>query len=131
MSFSQYPYVNFSSLNMDWLLKTVKTYTEIVEQLNGWKKEHKQEYEELKKLYDDIVSGNFPYEMRNALEKWVRENAFNIIESLIKSVYFGLTDSGYFVAYIPENWGDIIFRTTGFDITIPLMPEYGHLVLIY
>ena len=46
-------------------------------------------------------------------------------------VYFGLTDDGYFVAYIPESWSDIHFNTTGYDINLPIQPEFGHLVLSY
>jgi hypothetical protein len=48
---------------------------------------------------------------------------------MIKTVWFGLTDDGYFVAYIPESWQDVTFRTTGYDITTELMPDFGHLVL--
>lgn len=47
------------------------------------------------------------------------------------SVFFGLTDSGYFVAYIPENWNQIVFNTTGYDINIPIELDYGHLVLSF
>lgn len=46
-------------------------------------------------------------------------------------VYFGLTDDGYFVAYIPEAWNKIQFNTTGYDIEVPIQPEYGHLVMSY
>lgn len=46
-------------------------------------------------------------------------------------VYFGLTEDGYFVAYIPEAWDKIQFQTTGYDVEVPIQPEYGHLVLSY
>lgn len=58
---------------------------------------------------------------------WLKQ----IIQNAIKNVYFGITDAGYFVAYVPESWSDITFRTTGYDYTTELMPEFGHLVLIY
>lgn len=51
-----------------------------------------------------------------------------IIENAIKSVYFGITQAGYFVAYIPDNWSDIVFGTTGLDVEISGY-DYGHLVL--
>ena len=54
-----------------------------------------------------------------------------IISKAIKTVFFGLTNSGYFVAYIPESWDDITFLTTGYDTVVESMPEYGHLVLAY
>lgn len=53
------------------------------------------------------------------------------ISEAIKMVFFGLTDTGYFVAYIPDSWDDITFNTTEYDITVPCMTEYGHLVLSY
>lgn len=46
-------------------------------------------------------------------------------------VYFGLTDDGYFVAYIPDEWDNIQFSTTEYDIEVPIEPEYGHLVISY
>lgn len=55
-----------------------------------------------------------------------------MIEDYIATmVFFGITDDGYFVAYIPENWDDITFNTTGLDINLPIQPDYGHLVLSY
>ena len=50
---------------------------------------------------------------------------------LTAGVYFGLTDDGYFCAYIPRSWQNIQFNTTGLDIDVPIQPEYGHLVLSY
>lgn len=45
-------------------------------------------------------------------------------------VFFGLTNDGYFVAYIPESWDDVSFSTTGWDTTVADMP-YGHLCIEY
>lgn len=59
------------------------------------------------------------------MDKWVKEY-FSM-----KSVWFGLTDDGYFVAYIPDSWDDIIFNTTVYDIQVALQPEYGHLMLSF
>lgn len=54
-----------------------------------------------------------------------------ITEAIATMVFFGLTDTGYFVAYIPDSWSDITFETTGYDVIVPTMPEYGHLCLAY
>lgn len=69
--------------------------------------------------------------MQRGIEAWLSTHATEVISAIIKNVWFGLTDSGYFVAYVPESWSDIIFKTTGLDIDLELMPEYGHLVLQY
>lgn len=131
MLFSLYPYHNFSDYNLDWCIETVKALTPRVSELENWRNEHEEEYKELKRMYDNIVSGNFPDSMIEALHKWLARNAFTIISEMVKMVFFGLTDSGYFVAYIPESWSDIIFKTSEYDVNIPLFAEYGHLVLYY
>lgn len=75
--------------------------------------------EEMKTVQEWIDNFDTSY-IEDILEKWVAT-----------FVMFGLTDTGYFVAYIPESWKTINFATTGYDIDIPLEPEYGHLVLLY
>ena len=70
------------------------------------------------------------------IQEWIDnfdvEEIDRIIQEYIATmVFFGLTDTGYFVAYIPESWESITFETTGYDTVIDLMPEYGHLVLKY
>ena len=60
------------------------------------------------------------------------EFAREVIEQALgQMIIVGLTDDGYIVFYIPDSWSDINFATTGYDIQVPLEPEYGHLVLLY
>lgn len=131
MLFSVYPYHNFSDYNLDWVINTVKELTPRVAELEEWRNEHEEEYQELRQLYDDILAGRFPDSMINSLKNWLARNAFDIIGEMVKMVFFGLTDSGYFVAYIPESWKDITFKTSDYDVQIPMFGEYGHLVLYY
>lgn len=129
--FHEYPYLNLNDMNLDWILKNMKIFISALEELNDWKEEHEEQYQQLKDLYDQIMSGNFPPSVTAAFEKWMKENAIDLVGSLVKQVYFGLTDTGYFVAYIPESWDDIIFNTTGWDIELGGVPDYGHLILSY
>ena len=131
MLFSVYPYHNFSDYNLDWCINTIKELLTHVTDMEDWRNEHESEYQELKQLYDDIIAGNFPDSMIDALKDWLSRNAIDLIGELVKMVFFGLTDSGYFVAYIPESWEDITFKTSEYDIIIPSFGEYGHLVLYY
>lgn len=125
--FKQYPYLNLTDLNLDYVLSHLKEFMQLVDSLKDWQAQHEKEYEELKKLYDDIITGNFPPAMYNTLHDWVVTNAASIIGDMIKAVHFGLTNDGYFCAFIPDNWSDIQFDTiTDFDD-----PLYGHLVLMY
>lgn len=57
--------------------------------------------------------------------------AEQIIRKCIATMIFvEISDDGYIVYYIPQNWRDITFNTTGLDIDIPDR-EYGRLVLSY
>ena len=76
----------------------------------------KAELEEVNKKIDEIDT-SFAEEL--------------ISEAIATMVFFGLTDNGYFVAYIPEGWDDIQFKTTGLDAFVTPPMDYGHLVLEY
>lgn len=127
---NKYPYTDFHELNLDWVLDIVKNLFKAVSQIDSWIENHQQEYEELQKLYDDIIAGKFPDSVKKAFSDWMKANALNLVGELVNMVIFNITDDGYFVAYIPEGWDDIIFNTTGLDISIPGY-DYGHLVLSY
>ena len=130
MSFFEFPHSRTYDSDLGWLIKTVKKLTEELDRLDDWKIEHELEYKQLKALYDSLMSGNFPPEIVSAFNKWAKENMPDLLKEAVKSVWFGLTDDGYFVAYIPDSWADIIFNTTGLDITVPGV-DYGHLVLSF
>lgn len=130
MFWNEYPYTDFHELNLSWTLKTIRSLMDAVKQIDGWIENHQKEYDELKELYDEIVSGDFPDEIKQAFSTWMQKNAAPLVGELVKMVIFNINDEGYFVAYIPESWNDIIFNTTGLDITIPGY-EYGHLVLSF
>lgn len=128
--FNVYPYLNVNDLNLDWIIKHFKVFIEELASLDAWRREHEAEYQELKALYDAMASGNFPPGMYNALHNWVVANATSIIGNIIKMVFFEITDTGYFVAYIPDSWSEIIFGTTGLD-DFPAGVDFGHLTLTY
>lgn len=133
MSYTDYdfPHTKMYDSDLREVLAQLNKLSENVEVLNEWKRTHEEEYKELKDLYDAVMSGNFPDEIKNAFTEWMLENALDLVGGMIKHVYFGLTESGHFVVTIPENWKEVKFSTTGFDIEIPLQPEFGHLVLLY
>lgn len=130
MFFNEYPYTDFHELNLSWALRMIRSLMDSVKQIDNWIETHQAEYEQLKELYDQIISGNFPDSVKEAFDRWMRENALDLVGELVKMVFFGLTDDGYFIAYIPESWDDITFGTTDLDLIIPGY-DYGHLVLSY
>ena len=131
MSFFEFPHTRTYDSDLGWLIKDYKTLDELVAVIKQWIVDTQPTIDELERLYNDIISGNFPDEMKESLKTWIQENAIDLIGELVKMVFFGITDDGYFVAYIPESWNDITFNTTAYDINVALMPEYGHLVLSY
>lgn len=86
-----------------------------------------------KAIVDDIE------ELRNELgivQKWIdnynTDYAKQLVEEYIATMIFvEINNNGYIVYYIPDTWDEITFETTGLDVFIDTMPEYGHLVLSY
>lgn len=126
----EFPYTDPNLYNDDWLLKKMKELLVKMDELEIWKTEYAQAYEDFKKMVEDIESGNFPLSIRNAFRSWMEQNALDLVGELVKMVFFGITDDGYFVAYIPEGWDDIIFNTTGYDIPLAGY-DFGHLTLSF
>ena len=59
------------------------------------------------------------------LQQWVDDNMERIISRAVKFVYFGLTNDGYFCAYIPDSWDEITFDTGA----VYGRSDYGRLIL--
>lgn len=127
MFINKYNYTDFHELNIDWLIDETKVLLTEVDNILSWKETHEDEYEQLKELYDQIISGEFPDTVQAAFAEWMSENAIDIVGEMIKTVHFGLTNDGYFCAYIPSSWEDVQFDTVN-DYSDPL---YGHLMLLY
>ena len=88
----------------------------------------KAELDQLKTDFDKFKESGFEDYYKAQLEAWINAHFADILTEGIKSVvFFGLTLDGYFTAYIPESWSEIIFDTGmvyGTD-------EYGRLILSY
>lgn len=126
----EFPYTDPNLYNDDWLLKRMKELLLQMGELEDWRQEYEQAYEDFKNMVEAIEAGNFPESIRDAFATWMSENALTLVGELVKMVFFGITDTGHFVAYIPDGWDDIIFNTTGLDISIAGQ-DYGHLTLSF
>ena len=67
--------------------------------------------EELQREFDEFKASGFLDYYEQQLNAWINEHMPEIIAKSVKMVYFGLTLEGYFVAYIPDSWKEIIFDT--------------------
>lgn len=87
--------------------------------LSQMQEEDQQEIENLTNEVREITS-NLTTEVQNMSDE-VRDQLSNFIAG----IFFGLTEDGYFVAYIPDSWNSIVFDT-GADYTLD---TYGRLIL--
>lgn len=120
-----YPNNSTEVRNLDWIIKHFNEFIESINSIDGWIEQHEEEYNELKKIIDDFNNGKFSDDFINSLKLWINNNVTDLISYAIQNVWFGLSDSGYFVAYIPESWSSIEFGT------IEEGSLYGHLTLSY
>lgn len=87
----------------------------------------------------DKIIGNELNDLKkelDAVNKWIDDFDTSYIEKIVTKylstmIFVEISNSGYIIYNIPENWESITFNTTGLDITLDLQPEYGHLVLSY
>lgn len=68
------------------------------------------------------------------VQDWIDNFDTSYAEQIIKDyvakmIWVEINDAGYFVYNIPQEWSEIKFNTTGYDIDLDVEPEYGHLVL--
>lgn len=129
MSFFEFPHTRTYDSDLAWLIKQVRTNQEAIQTLEDWKASVSSDINDLQTVIAAIRAGELPADIAEGIKEWIAENFYDIVSKMIQTVWFGLTDDGYFVAYVPESWRDVVFKTTGLDIDIPLQPEYGHLVL--
>lgn len=89
--------------------------------MNEWNIEFSDEMqEELAEIWNAVNNG-----LKGAAQEWIANNLEWVFTNIAKQVYFGLNEQGYFVAYIPDGWDDIVFDT-GFNYG---EDTYGRLIL--
>ena len=83
---------------------------------------------ELQEAFQKFMESGFDDYYAEQVEKWIAANLQKIIDAMtVSTVYFGLTDDGYFTAYYPLSW-----KTVQFDTIADYSSDYyGCLVLLY
>lgn len=85
------------------------------------------ELEELKELFEQFQESGFDDYYKEQIQEWIANNLATLWSMFASQVYFGITDNGYFCAYVPESWKDITFDTG----TTYGTNTYGRLILRY
>lgn len=83
---------------------------------------------ELQDAFHKFMDSGFDDYYAQQVAMWIAENLQKIIDAMtVSTVYFGLTDDGYFTAYYPLSW-----KTVQFDTIADYSSDYyGCLVLLY
>lgn len=129
MGFFEFPHTRTYDGDLGWLIKHTASYDEVITALNNWITENEPKMEEIYAFMEQLKSGEIPEGMKTALYEWATENLLDIVARTLKTVVFGLTDDGHFVAKYADSWSDITFNTTEMDIFTPLQTQFGHLTL--
>lgn len=125
--FEQFPYSNMQNLNLDWVIQVLKAAEEVVtDKIPGIESAIaalQQADKDINKRIDDVIK-----EIETLVDDdTIMKLVVDAISKAIKMVFFGLSDDGYFVAYIPNSWDCITFGT----ILDCESPDYGKLTLSY
>ena len=107
------------------IVEEMKNYAEFFEEFQTTSDEIKRDMENIKSELENIKNGAYIEVYIDALGEWIDNNLQELVAKIVKFVSFGLTDDGYFVAYIPQTWDFIKFDTI-VDTNNEL---YGHLIL--
>lgn len=79
----------------------------------------------LQDAFTKFMESGFEDYYAEQIKSWIDTHFASIISNAIKQVYFGITDDGYFCAYVPDSWSDI-----GFDTGMVYgRSDYGRLIL--
>lgn len=110
------------------LAKVVKQLNDLVSSNNMLNEDMQTLYEfvkQLRDIMDEFMATGFDDYYKEQVIAWINSNLTWLFTTIARQVYFGLTLEGYFVAYIPDGWSDIVFDT-GADYTLD---TYGRLIL--
>ena len=72
---------------------------------------NKADIDQLRKDFEELKDGKFWDYYEQQITAWVEANMPEIMAKAAKMVYFGLTDDGYFCAYIPDALSALTFDT--------------------
>lgn len=122
--FNSFPWSTLHLQNMDWIFEVMNHLNDEVNQtLEELKKESEKNSELINSFQEQLdkqqeqIDGIFT----DAIEK--------LVTSVIpKLIVFGIDDTGHFVAYLPNQWGDVELFTQVCDIN---RCDFGRLQLRY
>lgn len=119
--------VNSGEQRIKYLCQLFDKLTHYVDSMANEINANATDIAELKEQFEKFMESGFDDYYAEQIEQWVKNNMERIISCAVKMVFFGLTDDGYFCAYIPKSWDGIVFDTGAVYGT----EQYGRLILRY
>lgn len=98
---------------MKWLSKEWDRIEHYLLDLCNQTNQNTNDIEELQRQFQKFKEHGFDDYYREMLERWITEHFADIIETAIQVLFFGLTEDGYFCAYVPKNWSKYMNFDTG------------------
>lgn len=94
--------------------------------LNEWQAAQDELMADLEQLVQDFINGGYKQDFDQFAQDWLDANIQEALTKAAHMVFFGLTEDGYFTAYIPRDWSFV------FDTIIDYNdPNYGSLTIKY
>lgn len=113
---------------VDYLNRVIDNQNNIIDMIGPLGTEIEKLKEELdfvKEELEKVKNGDYFSLYIDSLAKWIDQNLQELVGRVVKYIMFGLTNDGYFCAYIPTSWQFLSFDTV-VNVDDPL---YGHLIL--
>lgn len=107
------------------LCKRLHMLYDYASQLGMVTTEQGEQIKQLIEQFEKFVESGFDDYYREQIEAWIDEHFQEIVERGMRQVFFGLTDDGYFCAYVPDSWNEITFDTGA----VYGRSDYGRLIL--
>ena len=94
--------------------------------LNAWQQAQDEVIGLLEQKVDDFIDGGYKDEFDRFVQGWLDENWDGYIAKWAHMLFFGLTDDGYFCAYVPHDWSFVFGTEMNYRD-----PNYGKLWIKY
>ena len=94
--------------------------------LQEWQATQDEVIRELTQQVADFIAGGYKEDFDKFAQDWLNANIQQALTKAAHMVFFGLTEDGYFVAYIPQDWAFVFDTIMDYSNV-----NYGSLVIKY
>lgn len=114
---------------VQYLNDVISKYNEMVDAVNTNTEDIallKEAVSDLEAELEKVKKGDYVSLYLESIINWIDNNLQCLVSRIVKFVCFGLTQDGYFCAYIPQTWKFLNFDT---GMNYSDKQTYGHLII--